>query len=58
MCYELRFFRSWAKQKTQTREEDTPEVVRARPDAQPLRPTPDRASPRRREVVHEPEEVL
>jgi hypothetical protein len=58
MCYDLRLFKSWAKQKTQTREEDTPEVVRARPDPQAVRPTPERANTRRREVVHEPEEVL
>jgi hypothetical protein len=58
MCYELRFFKSWAKQKAQKREEDTPEVVRARPDIPPIRPAPERASTRRGEVVHEPEEVL
>ena len=58
MCYELRFFRSRSKQKTQTREKDTPEVVRAQPDAQSVRPTPARASTPRKEVLHEPEEVL
>jgi hypothetical protein len=58
MCYELRFFRSWAKQKAQRREEDTPDVVRAPPDAEPIHPVPEHASTRRREIVHEPEEVI
>jgi hypothetical protein len=58
MCYELRFFRSRAKQKAQRREEETADVVHARADEPPIRPVPERASPRRKEVVHEPEEVL
>jgi len=58
MCYELRFFKSWAKQKAQKREEDTPEVVRARPDVRPIRPAPERASTRRTEVEREPEEIV
>ena len=47
MCYQQRFFKSWAKQKAQKREEITPEVVHARPIVQPIRPAPEREKTRR-----------
>ena len=58
MCYEQRFFRSWLKQKAPKREADTADVVRARPNVQPIRPAPEHASTRRREVEREPEEIV
>ena len=57
MCYEEKFFRSWAKQKAQKREAIKPEV-RARPDVQPIRPAPEREITRRREVEREFEEIV
>ena len=58
MCYEQRFFKSWLKQKAPKREEDTTDVVRARPNVQPIRPVPEHASARRREVEREPEKIV
>jgi hypothetical protein len=58
MCYEQRFFKSWAKQKAQKREEIKPEEVRARPDVQPIRPAPEREITRRKEVEREFEEIV
>jgi hypothetical protein len=58
MCYEQRFYRFWAKQKAQKREEIKPEEVRARPDVQPIRPAPERAIRRRKEVERELEEIV
>jgi hypothetical protein len=58
MCYEQRFFESWAKQKAQKREEIKPEEVRARPDVQPIRPAPERDITRRKEVEREFEEIV
>jgi len=53
MCYENRFFRSWAKQKAQKREEIKPETGRAPPEVQPIRPAPEREVTRRKEVERE-----
>jgi hypothetical protein len=58
MCYEQRFFKSWAKQKAQKREEIKPEIERARPDVQAIRPAPERETTRRREVERELEEIV
>jgi hypothetical protein len=58
MCYEQIFFKSWAKQKAQKREEIKPEEVRARPDVQPIRPAPEREITRRKEVEREFEEIV
>jgi hypothetical protein len=58
MCYEQRFLKSWLKQKARKREEDTTDVVRARPNVKPIRPAPERANTRRREVEREPEEIV
>jgi hypothetical protein len=58
MCYEQRFFKSWARQKAQKREEIKPEEVRARPDVQPIRPAPEREITRRKEVERDFEEIV
>jgi hypothetical protein len=58
MCYEKRFFRSWAKQKAQKREPIKPEIGRARPEVQPIRPVLEREVTRRREVEREFEEIV
>jgi hypothetical protein len=58
MCYEQRFFKSWAKQKAQQREEIKPETERARPDVQPIRPSPEREITRRREAERKFEEIV
>jgi hypothetical protein len=59
MCYEQRFFKSWATQKAQKREEEIkPEEVRARPDVQPIRPEPEREITRRKEVKREFEKIV
>ena len=58
MCYEQRFFKSWAKQKAQKREEIKPEEVRARPDVQPIRPAPEREITRRKEVELQFEDIV
>jgi hypothetical protein len=58
MCYEERFFRLWTKRKAQKREEIKPEIRRARPDVQPIRPVPEREVTRRKEVEREFEEIV
>jgi hypothetical protein len=58
MCYEQRFFKSWAKQKAQKRGAIKPEEVRARPDAQPIRAAPEHETTRRKEVEREFEEIV
>jgi hypothetical protein len=58
MCYEQRFFKLWARQKAQKREEIKPEEVRARPDVQPIRPAPEREITRRKEVERDFEEIV
>jgi hypothetical protein len=58
VCYEERFFRLWAKRKAQKREEIKPEIGRARPDVQPIRPVPEREVKRRKEVEREFEEIV
>jgi hypothetical protein len=58
MCYEQRFFKSWAKQKAQKREEVKPDVKRARPDVSPIRPTSEHGVARRKEVEREFEEIV
>ena len=58
MCYEQRFFKSWAKQKAQKREQIEPEEVRAHPDVQPIRPVPEREITRSKEVEREFEEIV
>ena len=58
MCYEQRFFKSWLKQKAPKREEDTTDVVRARPNVQPIRPAPEREITRSKEVEREFEEIV
>lgn len=58
MCYEQRFFKSWAKQKAQQREQIQPEVKRARPDVHPSGPAPEREMRRRKEVEREFEEIV
>ena len=58
MCYEQRFFKSWAKQKAQKREEIKPDVNRARPNVSPIRPAPEHGIARRKEVEREFEEIV
>ena len=58
MCYQQRFFKSWAKQQAQKREEIKPEELRARPDVQPIRPAPEREITRRKQVERELEEIV
>ncbi|MDB6043130.1 MAG: hypothetical protein JWM63_1681 [Gammaproteobacteria bacterium] len=58
MCYDQRFFKSWARQKAEKREEIKPEEVRARPDVQPIRPAPEREITRRKEVERDFEEIV
>jgi hypothetical protein len=58
MCYEMRFLKSWAKQKAQQREEIKPEIERARPDVQPIRRAPERETTRRKEVEREFEDIV
>jgi hypothetical protein len=58
MCYEVRFFKSWAKQKAQKREEIKPEIERARPDVRTIRPPPEREITRRKESEREFEEII
>jgi hypothetical protein len=58
MCYEQRFFKSWAKRNAQQREEIKPEEVRARADVQPIRPAPEREITRRKQVEREFEEIV
>jgi hypothetical protein len=58
MCYEQRFFKSWARQKAQKREEIKPEEVLDRPDVQPIRPAPEREITRGKEVERDFEEIV
>jgi hypothetical protein len=58
MCYEQRFFESWAKQKAQKHEEIKLEEGRARPDVQPTRPAPEREITRHKEVEREFEAIV
>jgi len=55
MCYEQRFFKSWAKRTAQKREEIKPDIERAR---RPIRPAPEREITRRKEVERELEEIV
>ena len=57
MCYEKRFLESWVEQKALKRDEIRPEE-RARPDAQPIRPAPEREITRRKEVERGLEEIV
>ena len=56
MCYEVRFFRSWAKRNAQKREEIPSEVERARPKVQPIRPAVELETARRKK--RELEEIV
>jgi hypothetical protein len=58
MCYEQRFFKSWAKRNAQKREEIKPDIERARPDVHTIRPAPEREITRRKEVERELEEIV
>jgi hypothetical protein len=58
MCYEQRFFKSWAKRTAQKREEIKPDIERARPDVHPIRPVLEREATRRKEVARELEEIV
>lgn len=57
MCYEQRFFKSWAKRKTQQREEVAREAQSARSDSQPIRPPPAPELTHRKKVRRELEEI-
>jgi hypothetical protein len=58
MCYEQRFFKSWAKRNAQKREAITPETERARRDVHAIRPAPEREITRRIEVERKFEEIV
>jgi hypothetical protein len=58
MCYDKRLLKSWAKQEVQNREQIKPEMERARPDVQPIRPASEREITRRKEVERELEEIV
>lgn len=58
MCYEARFFKSWAKQKAPTHEKIEAETERVRSSVQPIRPAPERETTRREKVERELDEVI
>ena len=58
MCYEQRFFKSWAKQKARQQAQIKPETDRARPDVQPIHTVPQRETKPRKEVEREFEEIV
>jgi hypothetical protein len=58
MCHEVRFFKSWAKRTVQKREESAPQLERASPAVQPIRPPAERETTRRRDVEREPAEIV
>ena len=58
MCYEQRFFKSWAKQKARQAREIKPEERRAHPDVQPIRPAPKHEITRGKVVEREYEEIV
>jgi hypothetical protein len=58
MCYENRFFKSWAKPKVQQREQMKPESERALQDVRPIHPASEREITRPREVARGVEEIV
>ena len=58
MCYEQRFFKSWAKGTARKRKEINPDIEHARPDVHPIRTAPERETTRRKEVEREFEEIV
>jgi hypothetical protein len=58
MCYEARFFKSWAKQKAPTRAKIEAETERVRSSVRPIRPAPEREITRREEVERELDKVV
>jgi hypothetical protein len=58
MCYENRFFKSWAKPKVQKREQMKAELERALQDVRPIHPASEREITRRREVARGLEEIV
>ena len=58
MCYEERFFSSWATKKTQKREKNQPVTERDRSQVVPIRAAPTPETKHHQEVERELEEIV